>query len=612
MADSVSYKKHFEDFLEATQAERARAESRRDYRDLKQWTTQQAAVLEARGQAAIVFDQFSKKVDAIVGLEVERRSDPKAYPVNPKHAKAADAITDALRYVEQNTFFDDTATEVFEDKLVEGYGGAIVEIDKETQKIEINQIPWDRIYFDPFSRKKDFSDAKYMGITLWLDIDDAIAIQPDKKAEIKSLLEIQHDEDTTFEDRPNNWVNAKRKRVRINQEYCLKDGKWMELFYSADTVISEKPSPYLDCDGQPCNPIELASDYIDRDNNRWGYMERLKDVQNEINHRRSKALFMLSSLTIMAEKGTFGENDREMILQEFRKGMTFIEYNSVGGKEPIIDRQQELGQSQLAFYQDAQQAMDSVGINPELTGNTDSAVSGRAFLARQQGGMMELKRIFARHSEWKTRIYRQIWARIKQFWTDEKWVRVTDNEDATKFVGLNAPILAIEKMMEQQTGMDIMDIRDKNPEVVEQFIQEAIAQDPRMGQVVETRNNVVEINMDIVVEEAPDTVTLQQEQFDTLAQLAGTRADPLMFKALVKLSNITRKDEVLEMFEPNSQEQQQQAAIQQKMMQLQEAKTTAEIKEILTKSTLNEASAKDKLASAIERVNNASQVQLGA
>ena len=609
MADSL--KRHFEDFLEATQAERCRAESRRDYRDLKQWKSQEAATVEARGQAAIVFDQFSKKVDAIIGLEVERRSDPRAYPVNPKHAKAADAITDALRYVEQNTFFDDTATEVFEDKLVEGYGGAIVEIDKDSKKIEINQIPWDRIYYDPFSRRKDFLDAKYMGITLWMDIDDAIALHPDKKSEIRMLLETQHEEDTTFRDRPNNWVNTKRKRVRINQEYCLKDGKWMEIFYSADTVLSQKPSPYLDCDGEPCNPIELESDYIDRENNRWGYMERLKDVQDEINHRRSKALFMLSSASVLAERGAFGDNARERVLEELRKGMSFIEYNSIGGNQPIIDRQQELGQSQLAFYQDAQQAMDSVGINPELTGNTDSAVSGRAFLARQQGGMMELKRIFARHSEWKTRIYRQVWARIKQFKKSEWWVRVTDDENATKFIGLNAPITVAEKMMEKQTGLDIMAIRNKNPEVVEQFIQETISQDPRMGQVVETRNNVVEVNMDIILEEAPDTVTLQQEQFDTLAQLAGTRADPLMFKALVKLSNINKKDEVLEMFEPSSQKQQQQAAVQQKLMQLQEAKTTAEIKEILSQVTLNEASAKDKMASAIERVNNASQVQMG-
>ena len=166
MADNVSFKDHFEDFVNATEEERERAEARRDYRDLKQWSEKEAAALEARGQAPIVFDQFGKKVDAICGLEIQRRSDPKALPITPKHEKASDAITDALRYVEARTNFDEIASEVFEDKIVEGYGGVIIEVSekKDDFVIEINQLYWDRIYFDPHSRRKDFKDAKYFGI----------------------------------------------------------------------------------------------------------------------------------------------------------------------------------------------------------------------------------------------------------------------------------------------------------------------------------------------------------------------------------------------------------------------------------------------------------------
>lgn len=630
MADNVDkeidWKSHFEDFLDVTQPERIRAESRRDYRDLKQWTDKEAAALEARGQAPIVFDQFSKKVDAIVGLEVERRTDPKAYPVKPRYDKAADAITDALRYVESNTFFDDIGTEVFEDKVVEGYGGCITEYNPEKEEIEINYIPWDRIYYDPFSRHKNFLDAKYMGITLWMDMEDAIAINPEKEDEIKMLMDSNQFDDTTFEDRPSDWVNIKRKRVRINQEFFNDNGQWMEVFYVANTVIVEPHlSPYLDCDGNPMNPIELQSDFLDRDNNRWGYMERLKDVQDEINHRRSKALFMLSSVSVLAERGAFQDTAKEEVLNELRKGMSYVEYNAISGNPPVIDRQQELGQGQLAFYQDAQSSMDSVGINPELAGRTENAISGRAFIARQQGGMLELTRIFARHSEWKTRVYRQIWARIKQFWTEEKWVRVTDDKDSMSFVGLNIPITRIEKMMEQQSGMDIMDLRDKAPEEVDAFIQQATAQNPLMGQVVETRNSVVEMDMDIVVEEAPDTFVQQQEQFQVLAQLAGTRADPKMFEALLKLSNLSNKDEILAMFDGGTDAERQAAAqAQQQAVQLEmadkvadvqnkqaeTAKTGAEIQKILSEIPLNEAKTKDELASAIERVGKTSTLPL--
>ena len=622
LVTSIDFKEHFQNFLNVTLCERERAERRRDYRDLKQWTQAEVSALEERQQAAVIFDQFSKKVDGIIGLEVKSRTDPKAYPVKPDYEKAAEAITDGLRFVESKTFFDDTATEVFEDKIVEGYGGAIVEVDKDTLEIEINQIHWDRIYFDPYSRRKDFKDAKYMGITLWLDLDEAIQINPEKKELIKNLVDTTQHLDETFGDKPRDWIDVKRKRVRINQEFYLDKKGWMEVYYCGDNIIIDpRLSPYQDQDGNPTNPIELESDFVDRDNNRWGYMQRLMDVQDEINHRRSKALHLLSTVTVYAERGAFGDQTPEQVLNEIRKGYSYIEYDIMpGGSRPEIDRQQELGQSQLAFYADAQNAMDSVGANPEMTGSTDNAISGVAFQRKQEGGMVDLARIFARHREWKTRIYRQIWCRMKQFWTDEKWIRVTNEDQAMRFVGLNIPITMSEKEIEQRTGLDIQEVRNKNPELVDQFIQRSIEENPMMGQVVETRNDVVKLNMDIIVQDAPDVFTLQQQQFETLATLAGSRIDPQMFKALLKLSTMQNKDEVLEMFEPD--EQQQQAAAEQQQQEAQvnlaalqtnlentqadTAKKQAEAQKTLSEIPLNKAKTKDELASAIERVGKTS------
>jgi hypothetical protein len=626
MANSVDFKTHFEDFVNATEEERARAELRRDYRDLKQWTEEQVAKLAARDQAPIVFDQFSKKVDGIVGLEVQRRTDPKALPVHPKHDKAADVITDALRYVEGRTSFDETATEVFEDKIVEGYGGAITEVEKKGDEyiISVNRIPWDRLYFDHHSRNKDFSDSSYFGITLWMDADDAVKLNPSKKSEIENLFTEANYEDETFEDRPKDWIDVNRRRVRVNQEYYLYKQVWHEVFYSGDVIIIEpKKSPYLDEDGDPMCPIELESDFIDRDNNRWGYMQRLIDVQDEINHRRSKALFMLSSKTITAEKGAFEGMTREQVLNEYRKGMSYIEKRPQS--EVVIDNQQDMGQSQLGFYQDAQNAMDSVGINPELTGSTQNAISGRAFIARQQGGMVELAKVFSIHSNWKRRIYTQIWLRMRQFWPKEKWIRVSDDENAMRFVGLNVPITRAEKTMEDQSGRTIEDIRSQaGSDIVDEFIQLAVSQNPLMGEVVETRNDVKRLEMDIILEEVPDTAIIQQEQFDTLANLAAVRGDPQMFEALLMLSTIKGKKDVLDKFKPDEKSQQAQAEAQNQVIQIETAervasienkqadtkKKQAETAETISNIPLNEARTKDEMASAVERVGRASVIGL--
>jgi hypothetical protein len=609
MADmNKDYKKHFDDFLDFSQQERDRARKRRDYRDLKQWTAEEQQKLKDRQQAPIVFDQFGKKIDAFCGLEIAKRTDPKALPRTPKHEKAADVITQALRYVADNTHFDELATDVFEEKITEGYGACITEYNKDTGEIEINPIHWDRFYFDPHSREKDFSDARFMGISIWMSRDKA----KERWKNLASNLETTAPEGLDFEDRPSNWIDNKNKRVRVNQEYFEEGGTWFEVWYSGDTILEDaEESIYLDEAGNPSCPIEAQSDYVDRDNNRYGYSQRLIDPQDEINHRRSKALYMLSSATLIAERGAFGDQPVSRVLDELRKAQGVIQ--PIKMDQVQIDRNLEMGQSQVSFYQDALNAMDSVGINPELTGASESAISGRAFIARQQSGMTETARVFSAHSNWKKRVYTQIWARIKQFWQDEKWVRVTDNNKSMSWVGMNIPVRRIDAMMEQQ-GLDIETLSEEIPNA-EQMIEQQIQQNHLLGEVVGTKNNVVELDMDIIVEEVPDTASIQQEQFDTLANLMSAGVDPNMFKALLSLSTMPNKDEIIDMLEGDVeaqiQQQQQIAQTQQALVtadienkQSQTAKNMADAQAKMADIPLKEAQTKDELASAIQRVND--------
>lgn len=600
MADSVKKAQYnsercsqrFDDFVNYTQDERKRAENRRDYRDLKQWTEDQAEILRNRDQAPVVIDFFAKKVDALMGVEINRRTDPKAYPRTPEHEQAAEAITDALRYVEETTHFDALGTEVFEEKIVEGYAGAVTDVQQNAKgewDVVVLLAHWDRVYFDPHSREKDFSDSTYFGITTWLDIADAVDMFPDHADDLENYIGSTSMEDTAFDDRPVEWVDRRRKRVRINQEWYLESGKWMLVYYCDDMTLREPAvSHLLDADGQPCCPLELESDYIDRQNNRYGYTQRFVDPQDEINHRRSKALHMLSSAQVIAEAGAV--KDRETVSKELRKAQGYIEVGP--GKKFEIDRNIEMGQAQLAFYNEAKAEMEADGVNPELAGRTDGAISGRAFMARQQGGITQLAHIYSRHSDWKKRVYRQMWARIRQFWTAEKWVRVTDNDDAVRWVGLNIPVTQIEKMIEQKTGMDLAQIRRQYGAEMQQYIQ----RDPRMGAIVETRNNVAEIDVDIIIDEAEDSVTMQHEQFDTLAQLLSTPVPPAMLKALVELSSLRNKKKFLDALEGDEQQKQQRAQQQQEQAEIAKRGAMAEISETESKAQLNQASAAQKMA----------------
>ena len=71
-------KKQFGEFEDTTSDARALSEKCRDYRDLKQWTPDQMAELARRKQAPLVIPKIPEKVDFLVGLELQQRTEPRA------------------------------------------------------------------------------------------------------------------------------------------------------------------------------------------------------------------------------------------------------------------------------------------------------------------------------------------------------------------------------------------------------------------------------------------------------------------------------------------------------------------------------------------------------
>ncbi|UFS65328.1 hypothetical protein LO749_01825 [Paracoccus denitrificans] len=137
-----------------------------------------------------------------------------------------------------------------------------------------------------------------------------------------------------------------------------------------------------------------------------------------------------------------------------------------------------------------------------------------------------------RQSSAVIRCYRAMWARMKQFWTEERWIRVTEETEAPQFIGVN------------------------------QF--QGWAMDPATGQVVpQVANSIGEMDVDIIIDTAPDMVTLQQEQFDQLAKMAGSGV-PIPPDVLLEASSLRDKAKLIEkMKEANAQAAQAQQAAQQ-------------------------------------------------
>jgi hypothetical protein len=579
--------KYFEEAEDTSRRARELSERDRDYVDNwddSQWTTGEKQKLAKRGQPAITANYLKRKVATLCGGERRMRSDPKAFPRNPDDEQTSNAATDALRYVGDLNKFNTLRSKVYEEMLVEGSGGADVVIERMPSgenKVRIQRVPWDRLFWDPHSRAADFSDAKYRGIVIWRDA---------KKEDQDVLGETLRSSGTeTYDDRPKtSWVDSKRTRVRVVQIHYLYEGEWMVATLTKAGFI-EPPviSPYKDRDGRSACSLIMRSAYVDRENNRFGAVRDWISTQEEINKRRSKMLHLLSVRQTYGNKR--GVTDAKVFKTEMAKPDGHAEINEAAewGKDVGVIPTGDLAMGHAEMLKLSISEMNANGPNAAMAGKAPGQQSGRALEAQMQAGSIEMEPLVDELRQWTRDVYEAAWMRVRQFWTEETWVRVTDDDRNIKFVGLNKRVTLEERLMQMPEARRVQEMQR----------MQLVPNDPRLQTVVDVENDVSGLDVDIEIEEGPDLSTLQSEQFETLAGLAKAGL-PIPPDAIVEASSLRNKDSILKKMRGEDDKanpqlaqamQQMQAmgqAIQQLQQQLQQAQqdTAAKMAELQIKA----------------------------
>lgn len=556
---------------DATLATRNLAEKSRSYYDTYgQWTDAERAKLAKQKQAPTIVNRIKPKMDGLMGMEKSNRTTAKAFARTPKHEKGAQAATESIRFVLQDNDYIDKRSACWDTLLVEGTGGIEIQVKAAKDgdfKITVEQIMWDRIIYDPHSRRKDFSDAKFLGQVVWMDYEDAVALYPGAE----DVLETMQSGSSTYDDKPR-WMDNARKRVKIVEMYWYKpDGNvWYACFTRGGYCKEPKISPYLNEEGETEWPYEFGSLFVDREGGRYGACRQLLDIQDEINKRRSKALHLNSVRQVMLERGAV--EDINKTRAELAKPDGVIEVTP--GMVFEVLKTGDMLAGQFNLLNEAKMEIDAVGYNSAASGKDMRAMSGVALRNREVAGQTEIAPMFDVLKGLDIRVYRKIWNRVKQYWKAEKWVRVTDDEQTLRWVGLNKPVTQGEQMLQQAQE------QGAPPEMLAQ-LQQRIAADPAMQVVVSTENDIAQLDVDIIIADAPDTVSQQVEDFQTLGEMvkSGFQMPPL---AVIEASPLSNKDKIIKMMKeapqlsPEHQKQMEGMQEQMKTMQAEGQKLAQE------------------------------------
>jgi hypothetical protein len=547
----------FEDAEEQSDDARQLAQRDRDYYDNKQLTDAQISELRKRGQPEVVANHIRVKINYLVGLEKQQRTLPRGLPRTPQHEQDAHAVSDALKYVSDDQRFHTIRSAVWRNMLIEGTGAIAVRVEQKAYKqdalmgatmltppepewcVKLVHYAWDRFFADPHSSKLDYSDAGYLGGIVWMDMADALAMYGEDKEDILEATMNTVSLSDTYDDTPKwtVWADKKRKRVRIVQMWIKREDQWYFAEFTKGGILKSGVSPYTDEDGKTECELIAQSAYVDRANNRYGEVRAMVSPQDEMNKRRSKALHLLNTSQIVAEDGAVADEDAARSAANRADG--YIKLNSGMMDKFRFETRTDLAAGQMQLLQASQQDLAIMGPNAAMQGDQGKEASGRAILASQQGGMIEMGDLLDNLRNFDHRVFRAIWSRIRQFWTGPKWIRITDDQRNVRFAPLNGAI------------------------------------DPNTGQ---PGPQVAQLDVDIIIDDAPDGVAPQMEQFQALVEAKKMdMQNEIPFRVLLAaMPNLRDKDKLLAEMDERAKQMQgqpnpEQAAAEAKL-QLEAAK----------------------------------------
>lgn len=465
-----------------------------DYYDGMQWTAEEVAILEERGQVPRVYNKIKPTVDWVLGTEKRTKVDWKILPRTEDDYDTSQAKTDLMKYVSDANRLGFRRSDAFEDCVKVGIGWletGVANMDDD-EPLYVLAESWRNMLWDSIGKQKDLKDCRYIFRQKWLDVDVACAMFPNRtEAIIQSALSgddysnMMFDSDEAMDS--NEFTRQgfsyagsqplnRRQRVRVvegwyklpvkvkkidaeghaldGQVYdqsnrahrdlirqgkkdssaSLTDRMMMQMrvcFMVSKGFLYDAPSPYKH-NRFPFVPIWGYR--RDRDGLPYGIIRPVRDPQDDLNKRISKALAIMSTNKVVMDKGAV--DDLDELAREAGRPDGIIVKNP--GKALELNADRGLEQPHLQFVDmDSRMIQDVGGVTDENLGKTTNATSGRAILARQDQGSLLTVKLFD-----NLRLAFQMTGEIvlslmEQFYDAKKVIRLTDQRGNLRWRTLN-------------------------------------------------------------------------------------------------------------------------------------------------------------------------------
>lgn len=481
---------------------------RKEARDLyafkagDQWSSDDKSVMDTSKRPMTVFNISDKYVDALVGLEINNRQEPRFVGREMGDARVNELYTSAVKWCRDLAEAEDEETDAFADLLWVGMAWiehSVDDMDDETIVKQDRVDPLEMLW-DPRARKKNLVDRRYQIRVKRVTPDeyqekfgtkyDAASPSSEGSLAIETMMESDEPHIGTLSgDYPQEtssgglqqprgisiadyqWretVTKYRVSTSTMGENTFTDDEWAKiepqmqsakmadpnLTYRAEKIRGYRYFRAFICGEEISKPVELKVGFTyeamtgkrDRNRNLWyGIGRGMQDPQKWFNKFFSSIIFQLS---VGSKGGLLAEDDAFDDLEEAKRTwanpseITVVRPGTLAAKK--VDSKPGMnypaGMDRLMEFT-VNMMPQVVGINAELLGLQDKVQAGIVEAQRKQGAIAMVAWAFDSLRRYHKRSGKLMAELVREFMADGRLIRVI-GKDKAQYVPLMRDKLA--------------------------------------------------------------------------------------------------------------------------------------------------------------------------
>lgn len=508
--------RQLERFLEDLKWEpswRVEADKCCEYYDNNQLDSDTIFALQQRGLGPIIRNIIKPTIDTILGLEERTKTDWKVTTDYEDQTPVADALSVKLAEAEKAAQADRAISEAYAEMVKAGF--SCVEVSRRSNPFDypyrVEHVHRREIRWDPKSRKKDWTDARFILRKRWYDKDVAMAHFP-KHAELIEYsvdkwsgweaMAALHDEGQSLDlaqaydleratrIEETTWRDSERGQVCLYEvwyrmwyrgmvlklprgrvvEFDPKNVQHVAIVRAGITQPQEAVYDKLRC-AFYCGPHRLADfptnrrrfPYVpfwafreDTTGVPYGQIRSMISTQDEINARAANMYWLLKARRLLIDSDALDtkHNTLTQVETEFGRADAMIVLNPMRKRDKAIEIMEnlQLAESQRIALGEAINAMSQVsGIYQTMMGQSKGgATAARAIEALLDAGTTSLAEMNGNYAWARREVGDRLLELVREDLTQETKVAV-DTGTATRSVHINR------KIIDPDTGQPVIE-----------------------------------------------------------------------------------------------------------------------------------------------------------